>query len=577
MPGFRLLSLLQTRTYPGYQFYATMKYDGLSAERCMKYIILTVLDWLRTKIGGVSIPEELMAPPAKDFAKVTDEQIHSYHFSGGFSLDITALLERGIWAARIKEPDVERDDKKAVIGRSFVTEIGLHCRGDEVECGIRIDVLDPLDVTEEVTQAYRPGFLRNLFETSKLRIRQVELLKYNKAHVVNGAAAMKQLFSLIASADNFMPTIVLTYASEQRNVQEIVEKLDKNLGLTGQPGSFMARLSQIDLVPETLEFGDAVLPYDAEYMAYHTFGYGRVYVIADKKFADFKEKIGKPSLQPGDMVWIEPARFGGNCRVISYDSQAAVGVREAQRNRIIEDAHRYSKHKIVPFGGVVFEASARRMEIEERIKTKLQVLRSDDEQKNEKRVEEIYRETEELTKLYEDENKDLQARCEQLTRDLQEQETKLAVLSAKNYQPVKKPEGGICIQVPEVQEYFTDEQRDLIISILQEAKRSYCTEGSRADELLDGILAMNEITGEGRKIFERLKAILYRNKNITESDISDLREIGFEVTRRANNHYKLVFKNDDRYAFTMASTASDVRSMKNSFSEITNRISIYKK
>ena len=52
MPGFRLLSLLQTRTYPGYQFYATMKYDGQSAERCMNYIILTVLDWLRTKIGA---------------------------------------------------------------------------------------------------------------------------------------------------------------------------------------------------------------------------------------------------------------------------------------------------------------------------------------------------------------------------------------------------------------------------------------------------------------------------------------------------------------------------------------------
>ncbi len=577
MAGFRLLSLLQTRTYPGYQFYATMKYDGQSAERCMKYAVLTVLEWLRTKIGGVTIPEELLTSPAKDFAKVENEQIRSYHFSGGYSLDITALMERGIWAARIKEPDVERDDKKAIIGRSFVTEIGFRCHREDVECGIRIDVLDPLDVAEEVAQAYRPGFLRNLFETSKLRIRQVELLKYNKPCVVSSAAAMKQLFALIDSTENFMPIIVLTYAAERRNVQEIVEKLDKNLGLTGKPGSFMDRLSQIDLVPETLEFGDAVLPYDAEYMAYHTFGYGRVYVIAEKRFADFKEKIGKPSLQPGDMVWIEPACFGGNCRVVSYDAQAPVGVRETQRNRIIEDAHRYSKHKMVSFGSVVFEASARRLEIEERIKAKLLILRSDDELKNEQKAEEIYRETEELTKLYEDENRDLRAQCDQLKRDLQAQEAKAAALQATYDHMAKQPEKGVLIQVPEVDEYFTDEQRDLVISILQEARKSYCTEGSRANELLNGILDLNELTGEGRIIFEKLKRILYRNKNITESDISDLRELGFEVTRRSNNHYKLVFKHDDRYAFTLASTGSDVRGMKNSFSDITNRISVYKK
>ncbi len=576
MAGFKLLSLLQTRTYPGYQFYATMKYDGQSTERCMTYIALTVLEWLRAKIGGVSIPEELMAPPAKDFMKVTGDQLCSYHFSGGFNLDITSMLDHGIWAARIKEPDVERDEKKAVIGRSFVTEIGLHCRGDEVECGIRIDVLDPLDVKEEVPQAYRPGFLRNLFETSKLRIRQVELLKYNKAHIINSSESMKRFLALRDSMDNFMPCMLLTYASEQRNVQEIVEKLDKNLGLTGQPGSFMARLSQIDLVPETLEFGDAVMPYDADYMAYHTFGYGRVYVVTEKRFADFKKKIGKPNLQPGDMVWMEPARFGGNCRIISYDSQSAVGVREAQRNRVIEDAHRYSKHKAVTFGSVMFESSARRMEIEERIKAKIQVLRSDDQVKNEKKVEEIYRETEELMKLYDVEKKELADQCEQLRCELQKKEGEYAALEARNAQLASRAGDGVVISIPEVDEYYADEQRDLIISILKEAKRSYCTEGSRSDELLDGILALNEITGEGKKIFERLKAVLFRNKNITESDISDLQALGFEVTRRSNNHYKLVFRQDARYTFTLASTGSDVRGMKNSFSEISNRISVYK-
>lgn len=115
-----------------------------------------------------------------------------------------------------------------------------------------------------------------------------------------------------------------------------------------------------------------------------------------------------------------------------------------------------------------------------------------------------------------------------------------------------------------------------MISILRDAKRSYCAGGSRAEELLDGILESNELTGEGQKLFTRLKTILYRNKNITESDISDLQQLGFIVTTRGNNHYKLKFQGDPRYCFTLASTASEVRGMKNSYAEITRKISVYK-
>lgn len=575
MPDFKPLSLLQTRSYPGYQLYATMKYEDQSPEKCMKYIVLTVLNWLRQKIGGESLPPELQTPQPKDFTKVSNDVFKSYHFSGGFTLDITSMLDHGIWAARIKEPDVERQGKKAIIGRFFVTEIGLKCLSDSVEFGVRIDVLDPVDVTDEVPSAYRPGFIRHLFATKRLKIRQVEPLKYNEAHVVNNPMAMKRLVELISNEQNYLPIIVLTYASEQRSVMEVVEKLDKNLGLTGTPDSFMSRLNQINLVPEMLEFGDASLPYDADYMAYHTFGYGRVYVVAEKQFSIFKKKINKPSLQPGDLLWIEPICFGGNCQIVSYDPTAVAGVREYRRNKIVEDAHHYSKKKAVSFGTIVFEAAARRLEVEERIKTRLAELRSGDEEKADQKAEEIYRETQELLSLYEEEKKETDAECERLRNELQAMYSKLAFMESKAGKRAD-PEDGIVIHIPDVEEYFVDEQRDLIISILQEAKRSYCTSGTRADELLDGILAMNELTGEGKSLFEQLKIILFRNKNITDSDISDLRALGFEVTRRANNHFKLVFRGDPKYAFTLPSTGSDVRGMKNSYSDISNHISVYK-
>lgn len=73
-----------------------------------------------------------------------------------------------------------------------------------VECGVRIDVLDPVDVTEEVPSAYRPAFIRHLFATKRLKIRQIEPLKYNEAHIVNNPMAMKRLVDLISNEHSYI-------------------------------------------------------------------------------------------------------------------------------------------------------------------------------------------------------------------------------------------------------------------------------------------------------------------------------------------------------------------------------------
>ena len=178
-------------------------------------------------------------------------------------------------------------------------------------------------------------------------------------------------------------------------------------------------------------------------------------------------------------------------------------------------------------------------------------------------------------RMDDEEKKLLNEEIDRLNKENQNLTGKVTYLEERN-ERISEAKEGIVIQVPRIEEFYEDEQKDLIVSILMEAKRSFCTEGTRADELLDGIIAENELTGEGKKLFERLKVILFRNKNITDSDISDLEALGFEVTRRPNNHYKLVFKGNPKYSFTLASTGSDVRGMKNSFSDISNQLSVYK-
>lgn len=261
--------------------------------------------------------------------------------------------------------------------------------------------------------------------------------------------------------------------------------------------------------------------------------------------------------------------------MIKYDPQDPAGVREYRRNKVVEDAHRYSKNRTIQFGSVVFEAKARRIEVEEHFKARLEEIRSSSELEAEQKTDAIYQETQELITLYEEEKREKDAECDLLNEEINRMQGKIDYLNDQ-VERLSQSKTGVVIEVPKVNEFYEDEQRDLIISILMEAKRSYCTEDTRADELLDGILEKNELTGEGKKLFDRLKTILFRNKNITDSDISDLEALGFEVTRRSNNHYKLTFRKNSKYSFTLASTGSDVRGMKNSYSDISNCLSVYK-
>ena len=575
MADFKPLSLLQTRSYPGYQFFAEVRMREHPSEDCMKVVVLTVLEWLRQRIGGDALPEELQAPPPREYARLAADQLRSFHFSGGFSLDITSLPARGVWAARVKEPDVERQDKRAVIGRFFVTDIGVKRLDTHVELGIRIDVLDPLDVAQEVPGAYRPGFLRRLFAARGLRIRQVEPLRFGEPGLVNNPMALRRLTRLIADQQNLMPIAVLTYASERKNVMELAERLDRRIGLSGRPDSFVARLTQLALVPDMLEIGDPFLPYDAEYMALHSIGYGRVYVVEDWLLNAFAQAIDEKNLNPGDLVVLEPARFGGAHQVIPYVPGESADAREEKRARVLADMHHYSKRKAYAFGEVIFEPAARKIDMEERLRSRIDALRASHEEETERKLEDIYGEAQELIALYEEEKNEKAAECERLEAELRARDARAAHLEERIGRLSEKRE-GVTIATPPAEEFYTDEQRDLILSVLREARKTYCAAGTRAAELLDGILEQNELTGEGLEIFDRLKRILTGIRNLSERDVSDLRALGFEVSRRSNNHYRLVFRGNERYTFTLASTGSDVRGMRNSYSDIVSMLSVYK-
>ena len=121
------LKLNQTNRYAGYQFHARVRLDGMEPSEAFRFLILSVCSWARKRMpeGDRNVPE-LSLPEAEEYASVGPERFMPYHFSIGYALDITPLMDSGIWALRLKEPDSGiKGERDAVPGRFFTTRVGL--------------------------------------------------------------------------------------------------------------------------------------------------------------------------------------------------------------------------------------------------------------------------------------------------------------------------------------------------------------------------------------------------------------------------------------------------------------------
>lgn len=103
--------------YPGYQFYAELRFEGHTADECLRYAALTVQGWLceRIRKADGSIPDELCCVPADRFMEIASSDLKS--IKRPFS-EIISLPDEGIWTLMVREPD------PAIAARSYVTNVG---------------------------------------------------------------------------------------------------------------------------------------------------------------------------------------------------------------------------------------------------------------------------------------------------------------------------------------------------------------------------------------------------------------------------------------------------------------------
>jgi len=138
----------------------------------------------------------------------------------------------------------------------------------------------------------------------------------------------------------------------------------------------------------------------------------------------------------------------------------------------------------------------------------------------------------------------------------------------------EKNDGRRMLLAAPINEFFVGEQHDLIVTVLKKALRTMET-NTRSYELLEGIIARNGLLGKGKEVDDTLKRVLSKGENIKERDLLDLKEIGFEVISESN-HYRLIYKGNDKYVITLPKTPSDFRGGKNLVSDILKTISVYK-
>ena len=96
------IKLTRTNRYPGYQFHASVRIAGLDGSSAFRYLILTIFSWMLERIPAEDRQApELQLPGPEKYAEIPPETFQSYHFSVGYALDITPLMDVGIWSMRL--------------------------------------------------------------------------------------------------------------------------------------------------------------------------------------------------------------------------------------------------------------------------------------------------------------------------------------------------------------------------------------------------------------------------------------------------------------------------------------------
>ena len=333
-----------SREYPGYQFYARACIKGRSADDCLRAIALTVQNWLCERIAKADgrVPDEIACPPRGAYMDVRTRDLRSCALPFA---QIVSLPDEGVWALMVREPDPE------LAARSYVTHAAVRSREDgEAEFGVHVDVVDRDPSLPEAAMAYRPQFIRLLFETEGMELRQAGRLAFREYTLVADRRGIERLKDTADDRRGSLPLVVFTHA-----------KARPSPGAELPPEGFSALPPRA--VPERFAGREAdgagyFLPYDAAEFARHIYGFARAYVASPEAFRALRAKFNRARLNEGDVLVVDPRAFGARVRVVGYREGQPEEARRSEMAELTDALKGWSKNRPFAFGDVLFVEDA---------------------------------------------------------------------------------------------------------------------------------------------------------------------------------------------------------------------------
>lgn len=375
-----VIKLLRNRRYPTYQLYAEMASKKTSPQDGLRLAALTVMQWLRERLGD-DIPVELAQKDPEEYLNVSDECLKSLHMSCGFVVDIVSLPEQGIWTLQITEPDLGSDPgnpaqrRPPVPGRVIETNIGFHVAGMTLECGFQSVFSDP-EVASTMGEVYRLAVVRRLMKNPDFGLKQISTLSI-EAERVHTVEQAKRIIAAGRDKTNQLPLVVFTNARKEATLPEPPPRASRPMQYemaSSMPKLNLAPKAKGNVLPimeerkpakaKKREISDGksqlsaepYLPYDVDAFANSVSGFCRTILLADELLDRFNSMSGA-SLCPGDILVMEPSCFEGEQKVFPF---APSKTRQTELlDELTEAMMNYPREKPYNFGGVTFISSAR--------------------------------------------------------------------------------------------------------------------------------------------------------------------------------------------------------------------------
>lgn len=114
-------------------------------------------------------------------------------------------------------------------------------------------------------------------------------------------------------------------------------------------------------------------------------------------------------------------------------------------------------------------------------------------------------------------------------------------------------------------DFYDSERKDIILDILKNVNNIH--DKSRRYHLWQDVIKNNASTGRREALKNEIQALFTGYRTMTVQIEKALDDMGFEIISE-KNHYKIRFREDNRYVVTFSKTASDHRAGKNIATEI---------